>query len=146
MARNEQLERAAEVFVGRWRVTMANLWWLEDPGAVETATAVGEWIDDSFVRLRAEKEGEEVWDFVIGGSDARDRLAVLYHDERGVLRVFDLRLDDDGSWAMTRADPDFHQRLVGRVEGDRMVGSADASEDEGATWRTDFDLTWERTG
>jgi hypothetical protein len=51
---------------------------------------------------------------------------------------------DGGAWAMSRADPDFHQRLVARVEGDRMVGRADASEDHGATWRKDFDLVFER--
>jgi len=45
---------------------------------------------------------------------------------------------------MSPTDPDFHQRLVGRVEGDRIVGRADASEDQGATWRKDFDLVFER--
>lgn len=50
-----------------------------------------------------------------------------------------------GGWTMARADPDLHQRLVARVEGDRMVGKAEASEDQGATWRKDFDLVFERS-
>ena len=47
----------------------------------------------------------------------------------------------DGEWTMVREDPDFHQRLVATVTPDRI----DASEDEGASWRKDFDLTFERT-
>jgi hypothetical protein len=42
--------------------------------------------------------------------------------------------------------PDFHQRLLGRIEGDRMVGEADASDDRGDPWRKDFDLIFERAG
>lgn len=68
---------------------------------------------------------------------------MLYNDERGVLRVFRLTLDG-ATWTMHRADPDIHQRFVGRVEGDRMVGRTEASEDQGATWRKDFDLVFQR--
>jgi hypothetical protein len=35
-------------------------------------------------------------------------------------------------------------RLLGRVEANRMVGHADASEDQGATWRKNLDLVFER--
>jgi hypothetical protein len=47
---------------------------------------------------------------------------------------------------LTREDPDFHQRLVGAVsaDGNRIDTHPDASEDHGATWRKDFDLTFER--
>ena len=83
------------------------------------------------VRLRAQRRADE--------------FVALYHDERGVLRVFEVALAD-GAWTMSRADPDFHQRLMGRVEGNRMVGQADASEDQGVTWRKDFDMIFERTG
>lgn len=43
-------------------------------------------------------------------------------------------------------DPDFHQRLVGRVTPDRIDARFEASEDAGATWRKDFDLIFERAG
>ena len=46
---------------------------------------------------------------------------------------------------MSRADPDFHQRLSARLDGDRMVGKTEMSEDQGTTWRKDFDLTFLRT-
>jgi hypothetical protein len=45
---------------------------------------------------------------------------------------------------MLREDPDFHQRIFWTVEADRIVGRPEASEDEGVTWRKDFDLILER--
>jgi hypothetical protein len=66
------------------------------------------------------------------------------HDERGVLRVFDLTLDA-GSWMLHRADPDFHQRFIGRIERDRILAHPDISQDQGVTWVKDFDMTFQRT-
>lgn len=143
MQRNAELERVAAIFLGAWSLRITNQWWLDDPTTVTSGTAKGEWLGDSFIRLQAEFDGEPTWVFVFGRNDARDEFVALYHDERGVLRVFQVTLDN-GNWTMSRTDPDFHQRLVGRVEGDRMVGQADASEDHGATWRKDFDLVFER--
>ena len=142
MQRNEQMQRVGEIFVGEWSLSITNMWWLDDPSTV-TGSARGEWLGDAFVRVQAELDGEPTWDFVIGRSDATDRFVTLYHDERGVARVFELTIDAD-SWSMSRTDPDFHQRVGARIEGDRMVGTTDASEDQGATWRKDFDLVWER--
>ena len=143
MERNKDLERVAGIFVGDWTVTITNQWWLDDPSTVTTGQATCVWLGDAFLSMQAEIDGTPAWDFVFGRSDARDQFVVLYHDERGVARVFDLTIDGD-TWMMARADPDFHQRLLGRVDGDRMVGQADASDDRGDTWRKDFDLTFER--
>lgn len=144
MERNTELERVAEIFVGEWVLTITNQWWLDDPSTVTSGTARGEWLGDSFVRLQAELDGLPAWEFIFGRSDARDQFIVLYHDERGVQRLFELTLDGD-TWVMSRNDPDFHQRLLGRVEGDRMIGQTDASDDQGVTWRKDFDLIFERS-
>jgi hypothetical protein len=143
MKRNTELERVAAMFVGDWTLTITNQWWLDDPTTVVSGTATGEWVGDSFVRLQAAIDGLPTWHWVFGRNDARDQFVVLYHDERGVLRVFDLTLDDD-SWTMSRTDPDMHQRLLARIEGDRMIGHTDMSEDQGATWRKDFDLIFQR--
>jgi hypothetical protein len=142
MQRNPELERVAAIFVGEWTVSITDQWWLDDPSTVTTGSARCEWLGDSFLRLEAELDGKPTWDFVFGRSDARDELVVLYNDERGVQRVFDLTINET-AWEMSRRDPDFHQRLNGRLEGNRMVGTADASEDEGTTWREDFDLIFE---
>lgn len=143
MKRNSELERVAEIFGGDWSVTITNMWWLEDPSTARTGIARCDWLGDSFLLLQVEFEGEPTWDFVFGRSDARNQFVVLYSDERGVQRVFDLTIDA-ASWVMSRSDPDFHQRLLARIEGNRMVGQTDASDDRGDTWRKDFDLIFER--
>ena len=144
MQRNAEIERVAEIFVGDWTLEITNQWWLDDPTTVTTGRATGGWLGDAFVRLQAEIDGDPAWDFVFGRSDARDELVALYHDERGVQRVFQVTLDDNGTWTMSRTDPDFHQRLSARVEGDRMVGLTEASDDGGETWRKDFDMIFVR--
>lgn len=143
MARNTELERIAEIFVGEFSLSITNQWWLDDPTTVVRGSAVGMWLDDAFVRFHAEADGVPVWDFVFGRNDARDQFVALYHDDRGVLRVFDVTLDGE-TWTMSRTDPDMHQRLLGRVDGGRIVGQADASDDAGATWRKDLDMIFER--
>ena len=143
MERNAELERLAEVFVGAWTISITNQWWLDDPTTVTSGRARGEWVGDSFVGMEAEIDGLPAWYWMFGRNDAREQFVALYHDDRGVLRVFDVALDD-GTWTMSRSDPDFHQRIVGRVDGDRIVGQADASDDGGVTWRKDFDLIFER--
>lgn len=134
---------ALEPLVGDWRLTLTDAWFLESRDVKVEGTATIEWLGDGFLQVRTVFNGEPDWDWVIGRSDARDEYAVLYFDPRGVNRVFRMSFAD-GSWVMEREDPDFHQRIVGTIEGDRIVGHADASEDAGTTWRKDFDLIWER--
>jgi hypothetical protein len=81
--------------------------------------AKGEWLDDAFVQLRAWFEGDG--NAIFGDSADAD------------------------CWMLHRADPDFHQRLIGRVEGSRILAHPDISEDEGATWVKDFDMTFTRS-
>lgn len=159
--KNQKLERVADIFVDNWTVSITNQRWLDDP-TVTPGVAKGEWLGDAFVQLRIwlEVDSAEIFgpnarartddldqpamQFVFGRNDARDRFVALYHDERGVARVFDLTLDGD-TWTLHRADPDFHQRLIGQVDGDRIVAHPDMSEDDGATWVKDFDMTFERS-
>lgn len=159
--KNEQLQRVADVFVGDWNVVISNQRWVDDKHATTKGVAKGEWLGDAFVQLRMwfEGEGSELFGdtapdqhdglgepnmhFVFGRSDARDRFVTLSYDERGTLRVFDFTLDG-ASWELHRADPDFHQRFIGRVNGDQILAHPDISEDQGATWTKDFDLTFTR--
>ena len=62
----------------------------------------------------------------------------------GVCRQFTMTFDGT-EWTMSRTDPDMHQRFVAAVEQDRIRGRWEASDDQGGTWRKDFDLTFERT-
>ncbi len=85
-----------------------------------------------------------MWHFVLGHSDANEQLVALYHDPRPTSRLFNMTFTGD-DWTLHRKDPDFHQRFVAHATADRIHGRWDASDDQGATWRKDFELTFERT-
>ncbi len=143
--RNEAVAEL-EGLVGEWALTMTGAWFLESPDVEVHGTATIEWLADAFIVLRsALGEDYSTWDMVFGRSDPDEQFAVLYHDVRGVCRVFRMTFGD-GDWTMLREDPDFHQRFVATVERDRIAGRWEASEDAGQTWRKDFDLTFERRG
>ncbi|OLZ52751.1 hypothetical protein [Amycolatopsis keratiniphila] len=145
--RNEAMERL-DVLVGSWRTTLSDAWFLEPPDQEVPGSATIEWLGDAFVVLRWTMGGEDgqaasEMVLVLGRSDTRDAYTALYHDERGVCRVF--AMDFDGTeWTLSREDPDMFQRFVAEVEPDRITGRWEASEDQGATWRKDYDLVFAR--
>jgi hypothetical protein len=138
--RNKELEKL-DVLVGSWTLTMSDAWFLEPLGSEVRGSAVAEWLGDAFLIVRSELDGELT--LAIGRSDAHDSYMVLYHDHRGVCRVFDMTFDGK-HWTLSREDPDFHQRFIADIEQDRITGRWEASEDEGRTWQKDFDLLFER--
>lgn len=143
MIKNQAIA-ALEPLVGTWKLTMTNSWFLDSLETKVQGTATIEWLDDAFLILRSEfGANERDWTWVFGRSDANERYVLLYHDGRGVARVFDMTFGG-GNWTISREDPDFHQRVISTVESDRIVSDVQASEDAGATWRKDFDLIWER--
>ena len=142
--RNPALQELDEL-VGTWELTLTNAWFLESMDVEQHGRAVVRWLGDAFLELTAEMEGEPTWHFVFGRSDPQGRSLVLYHDPRPTSRVFELTRED-GAWVLHREDPDMHQRFVLRVDGDRIDARTDASDDQGATWRKDFDLFFTRIG
>ncbi|RAY11503.1 hypothetical protein DPM19_29810 [Actinomadura craniellae] len=143
--RNTELEKLAGL-VGEWTTTLSDAWFLEPAGTERSGTATIEWLGESLLVVRTvlhDGAARSETGLVIGRSDPNDAYAVLYQDDRGVCRQFAMTFGG-GRWTMTRADPDFHQRFVADVEENRILGRWEASDDEGATWRKDFDLTFER--
>jgi hypothetical protein len=143
--RNTELAKL-DGLVGEWTTTISNAWFLEPPGVEVPGTTTVEWLGESLLVVRTEMRDNEQRSkvsLVIGRSDANDVYVVLYQDGRGVCRQFAMTFDG-GHWTMTREDPDFHQRFIADVEKDRILGRWEASEDQGETWRKDFDLTYER--
>ena len=141
--RNEALAQL-EGLVGEWKLTMTNAWFLESLDIKGEGSATIQWLGEAFLEMRATLGQEHSsWHWVIGRSDAREQFVLLYHDERGVLRFFDMTFGE-GEWRLVRKDPDFHQRFIATVTGDRIDGRWEASEDAGVTWRKDFDLIFER--
>jgi hypothetical protein len=140
--RNPALE-ALNVLVGEWTLTLTDSWFLESRDVQQRGRATARWLGDAFIELDAELEGVPMWHFVFGRSDANSELFVLYHDPRPTSRLFRMTVADR-LWTLLREDPDFHQRFVATVSQDRVDGRWDASEDQGASWRKDFDLIFER--
>lgn len=140
--KNEALARL-EPLLGSWDLTLSNAWFLESDEQPASGWATFELLDDTFVVFRWTVGQQPPSVNVIGYSDPREQYYMLYHDDRGVARVFEMEFGD-GNWSVLREDADFHQRFVGQVDGDRITLSVDASEDEGQTWRKDFDLVFER--
>jgi hypothetical protein len=141
--RNEALGQL-EVLVGEWKLSISDAWFLDTPEIEDAGSARVSWIGEAFLEVRATLGSDQGnWHWVIGRSDPREQLVLLYHDERGVCRVFDMTFEN-GQWTLVREDPDFHQRFIANVERDRIVGRWEASEDFGKTWRKDFDLIFKR--
>ncbi len=130
--------RVLDGWVGEWDVTMTHAWFLESMDTEIHGTATIEWLADAFLVLTSRLEDGSTFELVIGRNDARDEYVTFSHDGRGVYRVFGTTFAD-GEWTLLREDPDFHQRLIIRVDSNRIDMRADASEDAGQTWRTDLD-------
>lgn len=135
---------ALEPLIGNWEYTLYNAWFLESMETeVKGFTAI-ERLQDSFVVIRssdANKKPADVW--VIGYSDPQEKYQMLYYDQRGVARIFDMTFDGKKLFCW-REDKDFYQRLTITIEGNRMHFMPEASEDKGKTWRKDFDMAYTR--
>ena len=139
--RSAEME-ALDALVGEWEVTLSNAWFDLPPGADEPTATTIDWVGEAFVLVEVGLPGGRST-FCLGRSSANDAYWCLYHDDRGVDRLFAMTFGD-GGWTLTREDPDFHQRWIATVAPDRIEGRWEASEDAGATWRKDFDLTFVR--
>ncbi len=140
--KNEALAKL-EGLVGEWDLTITDAWFLDSRDVQVHGEGTIEWLGEAFLVMRSTWDDNSTMTWVIGRSDPHEQLTVFTHDDRGVCRVFQMTFGD-GKWLMERADPDFHQRIGGTVEPDRIVLQPEASEDEGRTWRKDFDMIFER--
>lgn len=134
---------ALDALVGEWKLTLTDAWFLESREIRQHGRATVRWLGEAFMELLAELGGEPTWHFVFGRSDQDQELIALYHDPRPTSRLFHMTFGD-GEWRMLREDSDFHQRFISTVTPDRIEGHWDASDDEGVTWRKDFDLIFDR--
>ena len=147
MVRSQAMEQLT-VLVGSWRTTLRNAWFLEPPDQEVPGSATVEWLGDAFVVFRWTMLGDvgkatSEMVLVLGRSDAHEIYTALYHDERGVCRIFAMTFNG-AQWTMSREDPDMFQRFIAGVGPDRISGRWEASEDQGTTWRKDFDLVFDR--
>ncbi|WP_278234460.1 hypothetical protein [Isoptericola sp. AK164] len=137
-----------DALTGTWRTTMHDAWFLEPAEQPVVGTTTIEWWHDAFVLCRWTTPGDgaagSAMSLALGHHDVLDAYTALYHDERGVSRVFAMDFGD-GRWTLNREDDDMFQRFVAEVAPDRITGRWQASDDGGTTWRTDFVLDLART-
>lgn len=133
---------ALEPFIGEWEYTMYNAWFLESMDTEVKGLTTIERLHDSFVVVSetdADKKPSGVW--VIGYSDPQEKYQMFYYDQRGVARIFDATFDGT-TFVFLREDKDFYQRITFSVTPDGLHSLAEASEDDGKTWRKDLEMSY----
>ena len=117
------------------------------PGTTLHGRASFEWLEGGaflIVRSEIDEPGIPTGIAIIGSDDTMAQLFMLYFDERGVSRMYDVSWRDNVlKW--WRDAPGFAQRFTGTLSDDRntMVGVSELSRD-GSTWERDLELTYTR--
>ena len=136
-----------EFLPGEWDMELSNAPFLPSLDDTALGHVTSEWIEDGslLVLRQSEQSGNPPsarW--AIGRDESGPDYKVLYSDNRGVSRVYEMSFSE-GLWQMWRDNPGFSQRFEGRVSPDRRtITSRWEKSFDGATWEHDFDLTYTR--
>ncbi len=108
-----------------------------------------EWLEPGALlvwRTAYERPGPPSGTAVIGCDDAGGACQMLYHDERGVSRIYQVSFAP-GVWKMWREAPGFFQRLTGTMSQDSstLVLHTELARDE-VHWEPDLEVIYTRTG
>ena len=131
-------------FIDQWQTTGSHLYF---PGVILPGQTSFDWLEGGvFLIMRSMMKDPRFPDGVaiFGSDDMAKTFFLLYFDERGVSRKYDVTMT--GHQLMWwRDDPSFSQRLTLTIEddGDKMVGQGEMSRD-GAAWEQDIALMYER--
>jgi hypothetical protein len=123
--------------VGKWDVELV---FPSDPSNKIQGNATFDWLEGGAFVI--EHFGTSVW--IMGPDDSTETYYVLYHDERGVSRMYQMSLNGD-VWKLWRNAPDFSQRFEGKLSDDDNIITAHWEKSfDGSVWEHDFDLTYKR--
>jgi hypothetical protein len=150
---DSRLQNLGRRLVGHWTTEATHP---QRPGAVILGSSTFEWLDGGqFVIFRSHYEHADFPDAVSILGDT-DGFRMHYFDSRGIYRLYDLTIDDDGwSIAMGRqaptgsfaaSDAPFSQRVTYTLaDADRrMAGNGQLSHDD-RSWDDDLQITYRRT-
>jgi hypothetical protein len=131
------------VLVGRWR-TIGSHPML--PGPLNGITEF-DWIEGgAFLRMLSsiDEPGVPSGVAIFGSDDATGEFFMVYFDERGVSRKYEMSLRDN-VWRWWRNVPNFSQRYVATIaeDGNSIIGKGELSRDN-VTWEPDLNLTYTR--
>jgi hypothetical protein len=119
------------------------------PGTVFHGRTSIDWLaGGAFLRMRSEIDEPDIPSgiAIIGSDDAVGQLTMLYFDERGVSRRYEVAVGN-GSVTWWRDAPGFSQRFTCTLaeNGHTFHGQGRLSRD-GSTWEGDLELTYTRAG
>lgn len=133
------------VLVGKWNTVGAHPLF---PDTTFHGKTSFEWIEGgAFLVMHSEiqEPGIPSGVAILGSDDSTEEYFMLYFDERGVSRKYEVALRNN-TWSWWRNAPGFSQRFTGTLsdDGRTIVGKGELSKD-GATWEKDLELTYTRT-
>lgn len=132
------------VLIGNWNTTGTHAL---IPDTILHGRTSFEWLEGgAFLVMRTEIDEPSIPSgiAIIGSDDSTKEYFMLYFDERGVSRKFEVTLRDN-VWKWWRNAPGFSQRYEGTIveDGNTIIGKGELSKD-GSTWEKDLDLTYKR--
>jgi hypothetical protein len=134
--------RSFEALVGEWQTTGTHP---HVPGTTFHGRTSFAWHEGgAFLIMRSEMEEPQIPSgvAVFGSDDASGTYFMLYFDERGISRKYDVTMTGNVlTW--WRDEPSFSQRatITVDVDGTRMIGTGEMARDGGA-WEEDLTLTY----
>lgn len=140
---NPQLQ-PFQVLIGKWSTTGTHPYL---PGKVLHGTASFEWAHGgAFMLMQTSMEEPDIPSGIalFGSDDAAGRFYMLYFDERGISRKYDVDVYENRI-VWFRDHPAFSQRFSITIvdEGEEMIGDGQMSRDGGA-WESDLQLKYTR--
>ena len=117
------------------------------PGTIFHGRTSFDWIEGgAFLMMHSEIDEPEIPSAVaiFGSDDATGEYFMLYFDERGISRKYDVSFRDNVlKW--WRNAPGFSQRFTGTIrdQGRIIIGKGELSRD-GTSWEGDLELTYTR--
>jgi hypothetical protein len=129
--------------IGTWKTTGTHPM---VPGKTFHGRTSFDWCESgAFLIMRSEIDEPEIPSGVAiyGSDDQAKTFFMIYFDERGVSRKYDITID---SKAMTwrRDDPEFSQEMTFRLAGADRVESKGRMSKKGGAWEDDLSLNYER--
>ncbi len=135
--------RQFDILVGEWNMVGTHP---ALPSAVQGHSAF-KWLkEDALLLWRFDWQPGDIPSAlsIIGHDDAIDTCSMLYSDERGVARIYQMSLEG-GVWKLWRDVPDFSQRMTGTFseDGNTITCHGELSRD-GSHWESDLAVTYTR--
>lgn len=131
-----------EELVGEWQTTGTHPFL---PDETLHGRVSFEWIEGrAFLLMRSELDNPQFPDgiAIFGSDDEAKTYYMIYFDERGISRKYDVSLKDNQlTWQ--RNDAHFSQRFTITIVKDKLVSKGEMSRD-GGPWEGDLSLTYTR--